>query len=530
MLHRFTSNIEGIELPRQFTYPFHYTPHPLSVLAAHEVQHYIAARKEWHEELNAGKMFGVLVVEHEGNVGFLAAYSGNLAGKNDHEYFVPSVYDMLRPGDFFKLEEANISAINNQIRELEHSEELREAYTNMERTKSEAEAELEAIKIRLANGKAERSRVRSEGEYDEQQLILQSQHEKAEATRQRRAIKERVDTATERLEELKRAIDNLKLERQQRSHELQLRLFAEFRMLNVRGQERDLCSIFAPTPQQTPPAGAGECAAPKLLQHAFRNRLRPICMAEFWWGNSPKGEVRQHGTFYPACNGKCKPILEHMLQGLDVEPNPLLEIVAPEPKILWEDDAIVAIDKPSGMLSVRGKSGVRSAEEWAEERYPGAMIVHRLDQSTSGILVIAKNKAVHEALQKQFITRTVKKSYVAMLEGIVTTKQGEIHLPLKLDYDNRPRQMVATDGRAAHTIFEVEGYAEGRTRIRFYPITGRTHQLRVHAAHAEGLGTPIVGDDIYGKSDKRLMLHAETLEFTHPTTGEPINLVSKAEF
>lgn len=530
MLHRFTSDIEDIELPKLFTYPHHYTPHPLAVRAAEEVQRYIASRREWSKELDAGKMFGVLIVEAEGEIGFLAAYSGNLAGRNDHEYFVPAVYDMLRPGDFFKQEEAEISAINQQIRVLESSEELITAYKELERTKIETAAEAEAIKIRLAEGKAERSRLRSEGNYDERALILQSQHEKAESTRQKRAIKERLDSVTQHLATLEAAITKLKDERQRRSSELQMRLFAEFRMLNIRGQERDLCSIFAPTAQQTPPAGAGECAAPKLLQYAFKNGLRPICMAEFWWGNSPKGEVRQHGLFYPACNGKCKPILEHMLQGLDVEPNPLLEIVAPEPKVIYEDDSIVAIDKPSGMLSVRGKSGVRSAEEWAEERYAEAMIVHRLDQSTSGILVIAKNKDAHEALQKQFIAHTVKKSYVALVEGVVTTKSGEIRLPLKLDYDNRPRQMVAADGRTAHTLFEVEGYAEGRTRIRFYPITGRTHQLRVHAAHAEGLGTPIVGDDIYGKSDKRLMLHAETLEFTHPTTGEALRLESKAEF
>ena len=530
MLHRFTSNIEGIELPRQFTYPFHYTPHPLSVLAAHEVQHYIDSHPEWHKELDLGKMFGVLVVEHEGDVGFLAAYSGNLAGRNDHEYFVPAVYDMLRPGDFFKLEEANISAINLKIRELESSEELRQAYNVVELTRQEHEAKLTEIKHELAKGKAERSRLRAEGLADEQSLILQSQHEKAEATRQKRALKEQLDAVIAHLDKLKDSIEELKLERQRRSAELQMRLFEQFRMLNIRNEERDLCSIFAPTPQQIPPAGAGECAAPKLLQYAFKHSMRPVCMAEFWWGNSPKGEVRQHGLFYPACNGKCKPILAHMLQGLDVEPNPLLEIVAPEPKILWEDDAIVVIDKPSGMLSVRGKSGVRSAEEWAEERYAESMIVHRLDQSTSGILVIAKNKAVHEALQKQFIARTVKKSYVALLDGIISEPKGEIRLPLKLDYDNRPRQMVASDGRAAHTLFKVEGYSEGRTRIRFYPITGRTHQLRVHAAHAEGLGTPIVGDDIYGTSAERLMLHAETIEFMHPTTGEILCLESKAEF
>lgn len=530
MLHRFTSDVRDIELPKQFTYPHHYTPHPLSVRAAEQVQRYIASHSEWHKELDEGKMFGVLVVEHEGELGFLAAYSGNLAGRNDHEYFVPAVYDMLRPGDFFKQEEANISAINRQITQLERSDELREAQLRLDETKRECDIALEKIKERLANGKAERSRLRAEGTCDEQTLILQSQHEKAEATRQKRAIKERLDAAVTRLVELQASIDELKRERQRRSSELQTRLFAEFRMLNIRGEERDLCSIFAPTPQQTPPAGAGECAAPKLLQYAFRNGLRPICMAEFWWGNSPKGEVRQHGTFYPACNGKCKPILAHMLQGLDVEPNPLLNIVAPEPKIVWEDESIVVIDKPSGMLSVRGKSGVRSAEEWATERYAEAMIIHRLDQSTSGILLIAKNKEAHEALQKQFIERSVKKSYVALLDGIIDSKQGEIRLPLKLDYDNRPRQMVASDGRAAHTLYEVEGYSEGRTRTRFYPITGRTHQLRVHSAHAEGLGTPIVGDDIYGHGAERLMLHAETIEFTHPTTGNRIRLESKAEF
>ena len=530
MLHRFTSDIRDIELPKQFTYPHHYTPHPLAVRAAEEVQCYIATRQEWKEELDKGKMFGVLVVETEGEIGFLAAYSGQLAGRNDHEYFVPAVYDMLRPGDFFKREEANISAINKQIKELESNEEFRAANKELEQTQRACEVELETIKMRLAEGKAHRNRLRSEGLYNEHELILQSQHEKAEATRRKRAIKERLENATLKVTKLLKRIEELKLERQHRSAELQIRLFEEFRMLNIRGEERDLCSIFASTAQQIPPSGTGECAAPKLLQYAFKQGMRPVAMAEFWWGNSPKGEVRRHGTFYPACNSKCKPILEHMLQGLDVEPNPLLDIVTPEPKILWEDESIVVIDKPSGMLSVRGKVDIRSAEEWALERYTEAMIVHRLDQSTSGILVIAKNKAAHEALQKQFIARTVKKSYVALLDGIVLTKSGEIHQPLKLDYDNRPRQMVATDGRAAHTRFEVEGYTEGRTRIRFYPITGRTHQLRVHAAHTEGLGTPIVRDEIYGKKAERLMLHAETLEFTHPTTGEHLKIECPAEF
>ena len=530
MLHRFLSDIEGIELPKQFTYPFHYTPHPLCRRAAEQVQQYIASRTEWHQELSEGKMFGVLVVGSNNKIGFLAAFSGNLAGRNDHEYFVPAVYDMLRPDDFFKQEEAEISAINKQIATMESAEELRSSREELAREQEECNAAMKAIKARLAEGKAQRSRLRAEGGYDEQELILASQRENAEAQREKRAIKERVERATARFAKLQSQIEALKQQRQSRSAKLQMRLFEQFRMLNAIGEERDLCDIFAPTAQLIPPAGAGECAAPKLLQYAYKNGLQPLCMAEFWWGNSPKGEVRQHGMFYPACNGKCKPILGHMLIGLDVEPNPLMEIAPPEPKILWEDEWLVAIDKPSGMLSVKGKSGVRSAEEWAQECYPEAMIIHRLDQSTSGILVIAKNKIAHEALQKQFISRSVKKSYVALLDGEIAQAEGEIRLPLKLDYENRPRQMVAEDGRTAHTIFKVESVENGRTRVRFYPITGRTHQLRVHSAHADGLGTPIVGDDIYGTSAERLMLHAETIEFAHPTTGEIISLKSKAEF
>ena len=530
MLHRFTSNIEGIELPAEFTYPFHYSPHPLCRCAAEEVKHYIASRTEWQEELKAGKMFGVLVVEHEGVIGFLAAYSGNLAGRNDHEYFVPAVYDMLRPDDFFKKEESEISAINRQIKSLEESEPLRLAKEHLKQTQDEYDSRMREIKTRLAEGKALRNRQRAEGTHNEQELILASQRENADAQREKRAMREQLEHATAQLHLLQTKIDELRQERQRRSAELQMRLFSQFRMLNARGEVRDLCELFAQTPQQVAPAGAGECAAPKLLQYAYQNRFRPIAMAEFWWGDSPKGEIRQHGTYYPACIGKCKPILEHMLIGLNVEPNPLMEITPQEPKILWEDEWLIAIDKPSGMLSVRGKSGVRSAEEWAKERYPEAMIVHRLDQSTSGILVIAKNKAAHEALQQQFITRSIKKSYVALLNGILTRQHGEIRLPLKLDYENRPRQMVAEDGRPAHTKYEVESYTQEYTRVRFYPITGRTHQLRVHSAHHDGLGTPIVGDDIYGTKNRRLMLHAETIEFRHPITDEIISIESKAEF
>ncbi|MBO7198542.1 MAG: RNA pseudouridine synthase [Alistipes sp.] len=530
MLHHFSTDIRDVELPTLFTYPFHYTPHPLCRLAAAEVQRYIAQRTEWHDELEGGKMFGVLVVEADGEIGFLAAFSGNLAGRNDHDYFVPAVYDMMHPDDVFKRGERDISDINHRIQSLERSEEYLAAKHDFEQAASESEAMLKAIKLRLAEGKALRNRQRAEGVCDEVALVLASQRENAEAQREKRVAKERVAHATEHLAVLQTEIDRLKHERHERSVELQMWLFSQFRMLNAVGEVRDLCDLFAPTAQKIPPAGAGECAAPKLLQYAYKHGMRPVAMAEFWWGESPKGEVRKHGCYYPACNGKCKPILEHMLIGLDVEPNPLMAIVPAEPRVLMEDDDVVVIDKPCGMLSVRGKSGVRSAEEWAQERYPEAMIVHRLDQSTSGILVIAKHKRAHEALQKQFATCTVRKSYAAIVEGVVPRQSGEIRLPLKLDYENRPRQMVAADGRPAHTLFEVEGYADGRTRMRFYPITGRTHQLRVHSAHVDGLNAPIVGDDIYGTGAERLMLHAESIEFKHPTTGEVVALTSPSEF
>ena len=540
MLHRFATDISHIERPKLFTWPFHYVPHELSTLAAGEVQQYLKSRPEWQDEIARGKMFGVLVVEDEaGELGFLAAFSGNLMGRNHHDYFVPPIYDMLQPGDFFRRGEAEISAINRTIAQREASDDYRSAYEALQGAKQSAEQQLSAFKAQLKERKAERDRRRTKGE-NVDELILESQRDNAELQRLKRAMRAMVTEALERYDKLHAEVEALKQERQQRSSALQMQLFAEFRILNARGEVRNLCELFAPTPQLVPPAGAGECAAPKLLQYAYINRLRPVAMAEFWQGTSPRGEVRHHGAFYPACNGKCKPILTHMLEGLAVEPNPLTQITPPEPRILWEDSHIVVIDKPCGMLSVDGKSGVRSVEQWAHERYPeasGPMIVHRLDQSTSGILLLAKDKDTHKAMQQQFVTRFVSKQYTALLDGVVEHEIGTIDLCMKLDYDNRPRQMVAPDGKRAITEYQVVAVEEGRTRIHFYPLTGRTHQLRLHSAHPEGLNTPIVGDDIYGHEQRadlsdghRLCLHASRLEFTHPHTKERITIESEPEF
>lgn len=540
MLHRFSRDISNIAQPEAFTWPFHYVPHQLSVIAAEEVKQFLAMRPEWGEEIARGKMFGVLVVEDsEGRLGYLAAFSGNLAGSNLHEYFVPPIYDMLQPGDFFRRGEAEITAINNNISRIEQSVEYISGKQDLEAATADAERQLAELKSVLAERKTMRDIRRNAGE-DKDMLILESQRDNADLQRLKRKLKEYVATCAERCNVFVAELTKLKDERQRRSYLLQMQLFEQFRILNGRGEIKTLVELFAPTAQGVPPAGAGECAAPKLLQYAFLKSYKPIAMAEFWQGASPRGEVRHHDAFYPACNGKCKPILSFMLEGLNVEQNPLCNIVPSEPHILWEDRWLVAIDKPCGMLSVEGKSGVRSVQDWFSERYPdllGPNIIHRLDQSTSGILILAKDKATHKAMQEQFVKRTVKKRYTALLRGVVVEDCGTIDLPMRLDYDNRPRQMVAADGKRAVTEYRVLSRDGARTRVEFYPITGRTHQLRLHSAHRLGLNAPIVGDEIYGvvgagdtSAVSRLCLHASYLAFTHPHTGEEITISSPAEF
>ena len=308
-------------------------------------------------------------------------------------------------------------------------------------------------------------------------------------------------------------------------------------MLNYRGEVKTLCDIFEQTVHKTPPAGAGECAAPKLLQQAYLHHWKPIAMAEFWWGNSPKNEVRHHGYYYPACKGKCEPILRHMLQGLEVEANPMqqeAERSNEKLNIVYEDQWLLIINKPAGMLSVPGKERQTSIYDLARKAYPeadGPMIVHRLDMATSGLLIIAKDKKTHQHLQAQFKNRSIRKKYIALLDGIVPEDEGTIELPLCPNPLDRPRQMVDTQyGKPAITYYQVLERTDKYTRIAFYPHTGRTHQLRVHAAHPSGLHYPIIGDELYGKKDKRLYLHAESIEFTHPVNGQSMCITKKADF
>ena len=540
MIHFFKNSIATIKLPDKFTYPFHYTPHPLCIIATTEVQAYLTSQSQWQKELQQGKMFGVLIVQTpENKIGYLAAFSGTLAGKNCHPFFVPPIYDLLQPQGFFKIEEKRISAINVCIKKTQNDPRYIDLLRQIEKEKIQSQQELTEAKEFFKSAKKNREIRRKTGIPDAKELaamIRESQFQKAELKRMEKIWKEKIASLQAEADTFITKIETMKIERKKRSATLQRKLFEQFQILNAHGETKDLCRIFAQTIQKFPPAGAGECAAPKLLQYAYKHQLKPIAMAEFWWGDSPKAEIRHHGYYYPACKGKCGPILGHMLQGLEVEENPLLKKHYHEMplEIVYEDNYLVVINKPAGMLSVPGKGEIDSVYQHIKILYPdatGPLIVHRLDMATSGVLLIAKNKEVHQHLQAQFKNRMIKKRYIALLDGKISSKEGTIILPLRMDPLDRPRQVVDHEhGKTAITQYQVLNEQEGNTLIAFYPLTGRTHQLRVHAAHPEGLHCPIRGDELYGQKADRLYLHAESLEFVHPVTKEIIFVEKKSNF
>ncbi len=532
--HHFSSDISGIELPTQFTFPFHYIPHQLSKIAANEVEKYLQSRNDWNDELNKGKMFGVLIVRDPvGEIGYLAAFSGNLAHSNNHEFFVPPVYDLLNPEGQFRIGEAEISEINHKINVLENSPELISAVANLSSINHDSAEAIESYRVFMANSKIKRDTARS-NDADEATLIAESQFQKAEFKRLKESWAQKTTLAKNYVDTLKTSIYNLKLERKAKSAALQNWIFQQFKMHNALGEVETLSHIFATTPQGTPPAGSGECAAPKLLQYAFLNNLSPIAMAEFWWGESPTDVIRHHGHFYGACKNKCEPILNFMLKGLDVEPNELESASKAKLDIIYQDPWILIVNKPAWMLSVPGKVSTDSVLERVKAICPqadGPIIVHRLDMATSGLIIIALNKDVHKCLQSMFKSRKINKRYVALLEGIVKSDEGTINLPLCMHPDDRPRQTVSLKyGKLAITEYHVTSRNNGITRIIFHPLTGRTHQLRVHAAHHNGLNAPIVGDRLYGHYATRMYLHAEALEFEHPVTHQIIKVEAEASF
>ena len=492
MIHLFPRSVETFPLPEKFTFPFHYEPHPLCISAANEVQAYLKEQKAWTDELQQGKMFGVLVVQTpENTLGYLAAFSGNLDGKSRHPWFVPPICDFTDPDGFFRVEERNISALNSRIERLENDPKFLQLKTQLQEAIDEAGNKLADAKKELKAGKEARDKRRKEGldEWENHQLIRESQFAKAEYKRLERFWQEKITLLKQEVGLFVQEIESLCSERKTRSAALQQQLFDCFVLMNAYGERRALRTVFEDATGKIPPAGAGECAAPKLLQFAYIHSLKPIAMAEFWWGDSPKTEIRRHGNYYPACSGKCGPILNFMLQGLTVEENPLTcdKHRHSSPEVVYEDAWMVAVNKPAGMLSVPGKQAVYSVYDWMKSSYPdadGPLIVHRLDMATSGLLLLAKSKTIHKQLQAMFKNRKMEKRYIAIVDGDLVCTQGTIELPLCLDPDDRPRQIVNFQhGKPAITRYEVIQHETHGTRVAFYPQTGRTHQLRVHAAH-----------------------------------------------
>lgn len=547
-LHRFKTSLTGVENPLAFTFPFYYEPHSIAILAAEELQAYLTNQTDFehnfglnpeHTGLVIGKMFGVLVCRDlSGELGYLSAYSGKLANSNNHAYFVPPIFDMLTTNSFFRLEEELLNDYSLRIDTLESSQELESAKRNLNAMRSMAEDELEVIKHKIRHNKLNRNILResNSGPAFVEKLRKESIKEQYFLKDRIAFWKEAIHQKETNLAFYLNAIILLKEERKKKSTQLQQRLFENYHFLNAKKEVASLATIFYTSEDIKPPAGSGECAAPKLLQYAFENDLQPIALAEFWWGQSPQSEIRRHKNYYPACRGKCEPILGHMLKGLNVDENPLLINPAEDKQlsIVFEDDTIIIINKPAEFLSVPGKSIDDSVLSRLRLMFPdanGPLLIHRLDMSTSGILVAAKSEAAHKFIQRQFIKRTVQKRYIALLDGEVGVPQGIIDLPIRVDLEDRPRQLVCYKfGKSARTKYKVLKIVNGKTRVVFIPITGRTHQLRVHAAHSMGLNIPIVGDDLYGKKANRLHLHAGFISFIHPKTRELVKFKVPAEF
>lgn len=581
--------LSGIDIPERMNNPLDYQPHPLCIAVCKELQAYLSQREDWREEIDKGKMFGVLIVENAqpasgaSKIGYLAAYSGQIGGRSDWDDFVPAVFDYLQPDGYFKTHEAEISGINQSIRKLEANTHMKEAKGLILQLQEERKHTIAAYQEKIKKAKAKRDARREAGNLnpeEEAEMVKESQFMKAELRRLKKSLSEKTSLETE-YEAYQADILSLKQLRKTLSDALQQWLFSQFHMQNHEGASKDLLEIFRDAalrdyPQATiatsriavlkmvPPAGSGECCEPKLLQYAYQHGYKPLQMAMFWWGESPKEEIRHHLQFYPACNGKCKPILHWML------PDSVFHSQIAEKhilEILYEDDQLAVICKPSGLLSVPGKdSSQPSVYSIMRKKYPAAsspLIVHRLDMATSGLMIIAKTEFAYHRLQNEFLHHQVQKKYIAIIgckdqdacdkiwekakkqkkdmrdelkerrASSNAAKKQKISLPLMPDYLDRPRQIVNhTQGKEAITEYEVlEHVDDSHLRIALYPKTGRTHQLRVHCAHQEGLNAPILGDPLYGNEKAaRLHLHAEEITFEHPLTGKKITITRKADF
>jgi len=523
--------------------PFATSPHSLARQAAEILQQRLHEQDHGLRQ-DLGKMFGVLVVrDSDGRIGFLSAFSGMFNGQWQLPGFVPQLFELAGPGSSLAFGNGELAKLTEKIETLEASEERTGLIGDISCLQQQREQVLTELKQRHKKARAERKQQRlalanaPEAERQRQMasLALASQHHKREATNTALAWNEKLQPLQTQLERLEQEIEQLKAERTAMSRRLHMEFFESYRLGNWLQEEQPITRFFS---DSTPPAGAGDCAGPKLIHYAHRHGLKPLALAEFWWGASPATGIRHHGHFYPACRGKCRPILPFMLRGVDVEPHPdfALDVDASEPQTVFEDEHLLVINKPAGLMSTPGKHIKDSVQTRLLERYPQhpeLKLVHRLDMATSGLLLVAKTLPANKRLQRQFVQRSVEKRYEALLSKSLSNQQleGEIDLPLRADFYDTPRQMVCFEsGKPAHTRWQVIGREGDITRVWFYPHTGRTHQLRMHAAHKDGLNAPIVGDDLYGLADERMMLHAQRLCFSHPASRDRMEFEIPAPF
>jgi tRNA pseudouridine32 synthase/23S rRNA pseudouridine746 synthase len=514
-LHPLPKKARKIPSPTKFTYPFCYRPHKICRIVVNEVVEYCYKTRDMVP--TEGKMFGILIVEYKGKRYYLRAFSGIYNGSYHHKGFVPPVVDLQDPKGHFRQQELEIVDMTNRIN---------------------------AIKSNLPK-------------FMPPDRIMP-------------------DSMKHDVEEL----EQLKAKRKEMSQNLQMWTFHQFRMRNAEGEEADLIDIFkdykSPFPEEeyiaykegritvkphgkygVPPGGAGECCLPKLLQYAYLHNLKPICMEEFWVGPSTGNQMRVEKNFYPSCQHKCVPILTFMMKGLHVEENPLFARALQKlqgVRTIYEDDDLMVVFKPSGLLSVPSKNkGEPSLQVHLAMQNPNYMLMHRLDQDTSGVMLVAKNHQTFGWFQQQFAQHKIKKKYVALLEEEVPAivnalravdentlhsgvtefptptpegrRRGTIKLPLSRNPFDSPRQIVDHRfGKSAFTYYEFTS----PNRVELYPHSGRTHQLRIHCAHPEGLNRPIKGDVLYGTAADRLYLHAESITFQHPTTMQWMTFTEKA--
>ncbi|MDC1105567.1 RluA family pseudouridine synthase [Prolixibacteraceae bacterium] len=525
-----------------FTYPFQYTPHPLVYKASGEVIKHLKrvfTDPKFAQKVNQ-KMYGILIVsDSKGHIGYLIAISGINPDISDQLRIVPSIVSLETKDGFFREEEKYITRLNHLISEIENNSFYKSKTDEYDKVTEQNTIFLREAKIAKQIAKQKRDALRasySQMQYEEQIAIdkllnYESQQVKKEYKVEKNARKAHEESLYVDINKYNTLLNDLKSIRKKMSQTLQRRIFKQYDLFNGLGNKIDLVDLFQQSKGVNPPAGAGDCAAPKLLQFAYQNNLKPVFMGEFWWDPENQDELKKHMHFYPSCKNKCQPILTYMLQGIEVEPNPITITANKhyELEMLYEDEYIMAVNKPSGLLSVPGKEIQNSVYQVIHDKHPefeGPLLVHRLDMSTSGILIVTKDLETYKRIQKQFLQKKIHKKYIALVKGNIPSDHGVISLPLRVDLDNRPLQMICEKyGKEAITNWEKISSSDGVTKLSLYPITGRTHQLRVHCAHSKGLNSPIIGDDLYGKANKtRLCLHAEQITFEHPYTQNIITI------